>query len=652
MSITNTRNFIEKWGCGTIVGIGLGVVMIGGLFTSGTCSGLGGSNPNDPTKPQTVLAEVSGTPIYLETVSDTVQRQLANFQMSDQGADPQMTAQAWASAIGEQVTAGAMRASAKKYQITVSPADIDAEINKQIAAQFDMQVEQTKQALIQQGTLKSTATPAEVEAELKKLTNKDLATLRKEFSDNNKAMLTDAAVRSQTETNVLAQRVQEAIGKTKTISDADLKASYETFNTKRIIKYFDPAKDQFGELERIRKEIEEGKLTFEQAMDKYTDDPPVDGKKSNQKVTYERRNLDFDPAIGVIKDLKPGEMTAVLNTSSGPAIYRLDTKGTRLPSDFETKKETYRDAYRKEMSQRWAFDELEGYRKGEGITWKSSTAKALFEWIIARSDTKLASDREALKKRYRDLYDALKSGTDTIVGPDMVSYARFGVYSAWYGSLNEEELKAARDERIEELGLITQTDPHLDTKLELATLAIEARKGDIAFQALKDVALVNAGATPSAESRHKRVVDLKNRMVALKLMDEAQTADLDKAIAMWPASVYDSLKIESESNMDYTATGQQAWSGLNARIEQYQKAGVLNATQVAEIRKLQAKWVEDKKKYDADMAKAEADAKKAAEEADKKAQEGASKSGAAPAPSGTPAPSGGTSPLGGGTTGG
>jgi hypothetical protein len=618
VSISSARHFLEKSGCGWVVGGLLALVMLASLAT-GQC-GMNQQGPNAQNQTKTEVAKIGSQSVTLEDISSAVQSILNQGMMPAGGLSPDLQAQLYAGALMSSVDAAVSRELAAAKGVALSPEQMTQAIEQQIDTELDATILQFKQQLIQQGKLKATASEAEFNEVFKKESGRELSQAR---ADVKKQRLDEInanpAQRQQYEQRVYGQKLQDAMTATTTLTDEQLKEEFNTFTTKRIIKYVQTAQgDPMAQLQKIRQDIVDKKITFEEAMNRYSDDPAQTGKsKSDSTVNLKISDLNYDPRMEVLKNLKVGEMSEVINTAAGPAIFRIEKIAPALPADFEQKKDEYKKSSIQLIVGRKMFDERQAFVKGDKITWKSAACKALFDWQMAGVDPELNGDKTKLAARYREIYESIGKGEQEPADPALVGFAKYGIFNAWYNSLSPAEQKEKRAEKLEAMQEVIQIDGNIDTRLELATMATDDRNAELAFEQIKNAAASNGGDDASALDRYKKIDDLKRRLVVLKLLQPAQVEELDAEQKRFRTDVFEKLKLEADIQ-DYSEAGRSEWTELKKKIDDLTKQGILTSAQAQEIKALEANWKAGKVKFDAEQKKIEEDLKKE-EEAAKKA---------------------------------
>ena len=359
MSITSARNFIEKSGCGVIFAIVIAAVMALGMFAQ--CSraeGVQGASGSTTPADESALVKVGAsniTPSMVDAVfneskknrEEQIRAQLGEKASTFEGFDSTQEAVMFRDAFGQLVDSAINLDLATEAGIQLSDDVVVGEYMKQ----FETQVSQFRDQMTQSGQLKAGATEAEFLEKFKQLTGgKAPADILSERRTDLVAKVKDPtlaiALKGGSAQSLWAAN-EEARAK---ISDAELDTIFDTVILKSIVLKQAPRQNRTPEAEKILTEIKSGSITFEAAMDKYSEIPPAKGKtkKSENEDILAWQFLLTDENYGVVKSLKPGEISGVIKGVDGPIIYKLlRVKKDNKPADYASKKEFYRQNHAK-----------------------------------------------------------------------------------------------------------------------------------------------------------------------------------------------------------------------------------------------------------------------------------------------------------------
>lgn len=629
--------------------------MVAGIFSTGQCGG----NPQDQDQQRTPvpLAKVGSEVVDYNELRDIADRNIQQYSAGEAGLDPAVEGQIYGDVAQTLVSRALIQQIAKERSLSVD----DSELKKDFEAKMEGQILQFKFQMIQQKLIKPDATEAEFAAAFKNANGRDLSEVKSQTLAEFEKNLQDPSKRSEAAFELLAKKVQESYKAKIVLSDADLKKGFDTYTTKRIIAYSTGANESEAraKVEKALAEVKAG-TPFETVMNRTTEDPePAKGKpKSESTIDLQYSVLTYDPTLEPILKLKVGEVSGILPTSSGPAIYKLIKIQNKLPAEFDKQKEALRASRIGDMAVRAASDDIRK-RVGE-VKFDSAMAKSLVDWRMASTDPGLRIDRSKLKSKLKEIFNGIKELDDPKFDPRAIQLARYAIFKAYYDEVDAAEKKSLDAERMELLKVALDSAPHIESFHELAKLALAAKDGPTAFDALKNAIDINAGATDLAvtrfkaqqalvvqfngsglakadqskqlaesldrwksdlfediklaaesnadytdlgENERKTQIEKVERFVKLGYLAPDQAAELRKLIDKWKEGVFGDLKLQIEGNTDYTDFGQSTFSDLNARIEKYGASGYISPAQKIELQGLQAKWRDEKKKFDAEQAK-------------------------------------------------
>ncbi|MBL8059105.1 MAG: hypothetical protein JNK63_00140 [Chthonomonas sp.] len=356
MSITSTRNFIEKSGCGVITGVLLAAIM-GLSMASGQCKNAPGAQANPNEAPAVVTigdTKLTGAAIDAIAKDDLANRErqvLAQLQGKPfDGYNSLQKGQFFRDSLGSAVDGGVNIQMAKEAGIKLE----DSVLLDKFMNEVTTQISQFRQQMTQSGQLPANATEEQYLAKFREATG---GKTPDQLISENRTMLADRLKDPNLSVPLKGQGAQmlwiEKEESLTQVSDAELDTIFDTVNLKAIVLNQAPRQNRFPDAERILAEIKSGKITFEAAMDKYSEKPlPKDKtKKSDVTDMLAYQFLLTDPNYGVVKTLKPGEISAVIKGVDGPIIYKMiNVKKDNKPADFATNKEFYRTNHKKFMA--------------------------------------------------------------------------------------------------------------------------------------------------------------------------------------------------------------------------------------------------------------------------------------------------------------
>lgn len=442
---------------------------------------------------------------------------------------------------------------AKKYGVSVS----DDDILKQLEGAAKDEFARLKMQLVQMKKLKENATEAEFEAAYEQVTGHSIDEAKEKALSIQKERLHNPDTRVPLEALSLSQPLLEAIKKTINVTDDEVKKSYDKF----VFKSISITK---GDVDSIAKKAEadiKGGLSFEAAIDRYSDAKPMDPKKKlhDETMPIPWSNLvhtvpQFD-YLKPLANLRPGQVSEPIKSGSGVTIYKLIEVKSDLPKDFEKNKAQNKDSYVTTLASTKLQTELAEAEKNAKIEWKDKIYKGLYDYAKLQSEP--AADKPArLLDILTEVVAGMKEGTSdsTRLGNQFA----YGLY----------------------LQLQREGTPAQKAKLD-------ALKFDVIRGYLQD-----------SESATLR-------MELVKAYFEKKDKD----------GFYEELSGAANANLSSTDTAAQSvYNEINKYLRQGQDAKLLTAEEAKQIEDVQRMWVDAKAEQD----KYDAEAKKQAEEEKKK----------------------------------
>lgn len=616
----------------------LAIGLVFGLFLFGGFGGDGQQVEQEPT----IVATVGTHGVSLESIERMYDAATQAADAQEEGLSPEAMARNYGESLYTAVNRAAILELADRKGIKLSEDDVLVAAERE----FNQEMEYRKSVYAMLGRLKPDSSEADFRKVLREMTGKDYEDQKKEYFDRIKEGLNSPSRRDETLTPSVGQALMDRYQKVTTVTDEQLKKGFDTWVAKRIV--LKPIKHMGEALEikvgKIRDEVKRG-LSFEAAMNKYSDDDAAKGKsKSESTIDIARSNVDHDVNLKPFLSLKPGDISPVLRTSDGPAIYKVVKFQSKVPADFTLKKEDFRKTRIAEIGLANLQKDLRELAKPEAISWESPGLKALYEWQVATTDPETASNRQkledALKKVFSEGTKAVEESTD-IAGTRPAVLAQYAAFQQLYREASDSEKKALDKDRAKALENILELTENYDLRIELAKLKIAAKKGDEALENLQSAADTIFSYNENGMGRYKQVVDLRNRLEKQKLAEKADLQKIDKALAQWRVDMAEKLVGDADTNQDYSESGKKTYDDIEKMVAKLKSAGLISAEKVAEIEKLQKKWREEKAKED----KREAEAKKQAEEEAKKQKAEAEKAKKANTAKPPTTPTSGGNPL-------
>lgn len=641
MSITSARNFIEKSGCGLAVGIGLVVVIAMGLVNY---SGCGQQQAEAPLQAATPVAKLNGQVVALTQIEQRYEAAASQILNVEGGAPLDRVAEVYGGALDLELRTVAQREVARKRGVQVTAQ----KILDQFAREFDNQLTQQRAMMTAMGQIKPNATEAEVQSELAKaLGVPDIAKARADVLKRAEEALQQPNQRAQMENEAIGPLLVDAVAAQTNITDEQLKKDQAKFITKRIAfnPFAKPDEDLAAKAERVLAEIKGG-LSFEAAMDKYSDDPApgANKKKSESTVDLTRAVLTYDDAYKPLLDMKPGDISPIVQLNTGPAIFKLIRIDEKVPDNFEATKADLKKNRIRELAIKTIQKEIDDLVNSSALQWESDGFRILYDWLKAKKDTELSQDKAKLNARFGEIATAAEEVVDAAadtIGLRAAQLAFFASIDPIYDDAKGSEKTAMLDRWVKAADGALATTENVGLRLEMAQALLAANKKEQALQALLMASHSNSGFGDSAVKNYKKIGDLSKQVAG---QGEEDLNSLKESLEAWKRDAASDLLSRAEFNEDYTEGGRSVYAEVGQRAMRYRALGIISEDEAKKIDGFQARWRQNKLKADdeaakeaerqkAEQKKAEDEAKKAAETKTGETKSGETKSGETKLPS-------------------
>lgn len=393
---------------------------------------------------------------------------------------------------------------------------------------------------------------------------------------------------------LMNQIVINALQNKMNVSDEEVKHSEDQYHTKRIFLSADKYKGQNLQAlgESVLNDIKSGKLTFEQAMDKYTNDPPGKGRPPHENtMQVNGTSIKTSDEFAGIDQLKPGQMTGVLpvqGTPGGVAIYRLDSVEQK-PFTGDIKQT--RSQYMTGLAAKQLQDGLKRVKQSQPIKWEDPGYQLLYDWYSKTSDPQASQDYVKLPpaEQHKIDLDFVNKGTGANVDQGAI-LAATGAMEHLYSTSTADEKKKLEDRRVQILNQLLQSFDSYSARIELVDYYTKKKDSDAIFRNLSQAAELIAG--------------------------------------------------------DMSPEGQKKFGDLSAKLQELEKDKLISSANADVVQKKLDQWRKDKAMNDKQMEdqrkEQEAEMKRQAEEQKKAEKAGKA---AAPAPGAKAAPNPGSSPI-------
>lgn len=473
--------------------------MFGGVFYT-SCTNQGQTSMADGQGQVAPAFRVGDIAVPGAEIQDAIDNQLSTFGGAEQ-LPPRLVASQVATVLNASIDRALLARLAQTRGIQFSDEAILAAQTRQL----DEAVQQARQQAILTGQLKADATPQQFDEFIKKQAGgRTLAQIREEQTKSLREALADPSRRSQVLLSVAPLLLQQSMRGQFNPSEAELRASYDQLTVKRILlKEGLPGKSAAERAQEALAAIQGG-LSFEQAMDRYSNDLPQGSEKVSQNTTpLSGSTVLADPQLRPIADLKPGQVSGVLDTPEGKIIVKLISRKSELPKDFEKNKATYRSQLVDQYAGQAIEAELRKLRQDPNLVkWEAPGYRAIYEFGRA-SEGAVGTDSEA---KMRQVYELATQAVQKNQGYDAraAALARFASLDTLYNAAAANR-EALRDERIASIQSLLETGEFTDLRLQLVDLYVQANRKDEAFNELLTAARNNTRFDPVGQERYRSI---------------------------------------------------------------------------------------------------------------------------------------------------
>lgn len=530
LSIHNVRTFMEKSGCGLAVGIALAVVMALGILSSGQCN----RGDQTPGKVDTTVASVGEVTIDARQVAELVDNQQRQFGAAME-LPPFMELSLIAGALQQLVNGGLQVELAKQKGIALTDDAIVAYLNGQI----DTLKKSERERLVKAGKIKADATDAQLEEAIRKdapsFTN--FEDVRKRNQEMIRQELADPAKRTAIVLQAAQAMIAEAEAKRLNLTEEQVLRDYDELSLKRVYlsEASNKGKDLKAEAAKILAEIKGG-TTFEQAMDKYSNDAPTTPKErvSKNELKYGTTMLLDDPRLNSLASLKKGDVSNVLDEFGGVAIYKVVDVKRNLPKDWDKNKAQLIEQAKQSRVIREVQKAVEAMQKQDRVVWKSAGYRVAYEFQRLGSDPSVASDAAKLKERQRELLaDAETAIEKDPVGSNVAKLVRFVIYESAYAQATADEKKTMLDKRVEYAKALPQFEDKPGLQLQVVDMYVEAGDKENAGSTLLEAARANTDTSDAGKGNHAAMLTKLTQLREKKQIDEEVAKLVDEQLDRW-----------------------------------------------------------------------------------------------------------------------
>lgn len=509
MSITKTRKFIERSGCGLIVSIVVGVIMLLGIVLYGQSGAPRMDEQSGPAVFQVGDLEVPAQAVEL----------LAEAAAASQGArlealPPLQRAQVYAAVLQE------LTLKAKLYQIAKrSGVKMDDEaIRKGIDGEINAMVANLHGALLSMKQIPEKTTVEELAKQ--PAVQRQMDEVRAIYE----RMMQNEALRAVLAARYADQGLRDTERSKVAADDASVKTMFDTYVLNGILVSLSSSKpDEAKELGR--KIAEEVKAQGFAAVAKKYREQKATGVDVFEGRRMPRTFLAMLEEYRPVLDLKKGETTGFVESPTGGAVFQVADIVNEPPADFDKRKDQYKAQYIDQQAALSLQRQIAEVEKATPVVWKDPGFKALYDW------SQVPRTREALLKVAEEAKAAAEN--ENTVGLPQAILARYAAVEDAWSLAFEKDRPSLKEARAEAIAALLGIAEDANLRLELARLYLDLKKGDQAYEQLLSAAEVNTGFDPQNEATHKEIRETLGKLVNAKLVTDAQRQAVEQELARW-----------------------------------------------------------------------------------------------------------------------
>jgi hypothetical protein len=517
---------MEKSGCRWALAIISVVAISAFLFT-----GFGGGDPRMQQMQQQgddTVVVVGETPISQRRIEEFTQQYLQGMQLP-----PAMEARLTGAALEQLINSGLVMEVVRQRNLDLSDATL-----RQIAReQIEEEIQNRRTQMVAANQVKPDATEAEFAEAFRQQYQQSPQEFREQFEAQITEILNDPARREMVLPQLANFVLMNDLERGVRLTEEEMMAQYNVYEGKRILltRERNPNVDLVQRAQQIRAEIEGGQLTFEQAMERYSNEAPFEDKRVSENVyQVDGRTARLNPAYATIPKLQPGQVSEPLALSEGVVLFRLDQVKSEAPADLN--KEQAMVSYRQEV----AASELQAaLREAEArttIDWRSPGYEVLYQWYKLESDPEnLRMDPAKREQTYREIVDrAGEAANQDRFGPRVAFMTQYAAFNSLYSAATPDARKEMEAERVKILGNILDVSESFDLRMEFTQALADQGDNDRAFSSLMIAARSLMGRYDQAGER--QFTDVSGKLVAFRaqnVINAEQAAEVERALAEW-----------------------------------------------------------------------------------------------------------------------
>jgi len=541
---------MERPGCKWIVS-GISLAMAIGFLFGSQCNSLlnGRGQPNPKGQDGQQIAEIGDIKLYDAPLTKLVDSGQAGGRLDPVTSKPVDYPKAYSQALDAEVTHALLLEVAKENGF---PLD-DSAILKAIDSQFDMSLDQAKMTAMMSKDLAQNATDQQVSDYIKKKYGKTPAELKKANEDAAQETISDPDKRSDLLLQLANDVAMKGFSDSLVVTDDDLKHSQDEYVGKHIV--FNPDKHPGEDMEKLANQVladlKAKKITFEQAMDKYSDESAAAGKKKSDNTSQtDTLTWKTNPDYVQLRNLKVGDISDVIpNKPKGFAIFTL-TNIINVPMpDFAKQKDNLRKSYVESLAAAKQTEALKKLRKSNVVKWTVPGWGYLEDWYQATT-----GDSDFAAKPPAEQHKIEQGFVDEAVKLDDTGavLTAVGAFDPIWTSATDAEKKTLEGKYQDALSKLLIQFPSFEGRMELAKVAAAKKDKDIVFQCLASAADINEGgvANPQGQVNFSDLAAAVYKYKDQGLISASQDAEIQAKLDSWRDQKLDYDKELAERNKE------------------------------------------------------------------------------------------------------
>jgi len=565
LSINKIRQSFETKGCQVALII-CGALLVLGLVLPQSCAGLFANQNAASASTDVVVAKVGSRDITMKQVAAAFEAQQQQFaQFAAQLSEPDIKFTIFSSALKQTVDSALMAELASRKGISLDDVTVLTAYEKQLDDAF----EQTKADLIAQKKVPATATAADIDKALSaQLGGKTVAEYRTEQLDMIKKGLSDPATRDGVVGQIVPALVNEGYMAQANVTEEELKASYDSlvFDAIPFNDLKQALADREAKAEAAYGEIEGGK-DFAAVKKAVAPNAPT------ATVALTRTEIESNPALAPLLDLKPGETAEPVLREGSPVIYRLSKIENKLPADFESTKATLLNFRRQQVAGQQLTKDLDELKKSSAVVWQNPTMETFYKISEVASVATIAEQRE----KYLEYAEALAvppKDPAQAINPEWVALGRYFAINQAYSISKPEQQKEMKEQLVDAAQEALEFSESGTLRLKLAQLYADLGDNENLADTLRVAAQNNVGFDAGNQQTYAEITRLKKKYQDDKKLTPEQAAEIQKALDDWLKEKAEYEKEQAEFRKEQEAAAKELdEADRKAAEEEAKKAG-------------------------------------------------------------------------------